>query len=108
MKSFARFGVSTVMQERKTHSKCLQFKVVNSFEANLSCQRRLLNQEISIKYKTIRTLNNKTTSIKNTLPNEMSFLDYVHVVTKFLVSNDKIRPSSKFSKTMVRNFIISF
>ena len=44
---------------------------------------------MSIKYETIRALNNKITSVKNNLYNEMSFMDYVHVVTKFLVSNDK-------------------
>ena len=42
-----------------------------------------------IKYKTIRALNNKITSMKKNLYNEMSFIDYVHVITKFLVSNDK-------------------
>ena len=40
--------------------KSLQFKVANkrleSSEAYLSWQRRLLNQELSTKYKTIRTL----------------------------------------------------
>ena len=73
--------------------KFLQFKVANkrleSSEAYLNCQRRLLNQEMPIKYKTIRTLNNKITSMKNDLYNEMIFIDYVHVITKFLVSNDK-------------------
>ena len=44
---------------------------------------------MSIKYKTIRALNNKITSMKNHLYNEMSFIDYVHVIAKFLVSNDK-------------------
>ena len=73
--------------------KFLQFKVANkrleSSEAYLNCQRRLLNLEMPIKYKTIRTLNNKITSMKNDLYNEMIFIDYVHVITKFLVSNDK-------------------
>ena len=73
--------------------KFLQFKVANkrleSSEAYLNCQRRLLNQEMPIKYKTIRTRNNKITSMKNDLYNEMIFIDYVHVITKFLVSNDK-------------------
>ena len=73
--------------------KFLQFKVANkrleSSEAYLNCQRRLLNQEMPIKYKTIRTLNNKITSMKNDLYNEMIFIDHVHVITKFLVSNDK-------------------
>ena len=27
--------------------------------------------------------------MKNNLQNEMSFIDYVHVITKFLVSNEK-------------------
>ena len=73
--------------------KFLQFKVANkrleSSEAYLNCQRRLLNLEMPIKYKTIRTLNNKITSMKNDLYNEMIFIDSVHVITKFLVSNDK-------------------
>ena len=62
----------------------LQFKVANklleSSESYLSCQRRLLNQEIPIKHKTIRTLYNKITSMKNSLHNEMSFIDYVHAL----------------------------
>ena len=73
--------------------KFLQFKVANkrleSSEAYLNCQRRLLNQEMYIKYKSIWALNNKITSMKNNLYSEMSFIDYVHVITKFLVSNDK-------------------
>ena len=44
---------------------------------------------MSIKYKSIQALNNKITSMKNDLYSEMSFIDYVHVITKFLVSNDK-------------------
>ena len=80
-------------KKEKLIPKFLQFKVTNkrleSSEAYLSCQRRLLNQEMSIKYKSIRALNNKITSMKNNLYSEMSFIDYVHVITKFLVSNDK-------------------
>ena len=80
-------------KKEKLVPKFLQFQVANkrlgSSGAYLSCQRRLLNQEMSIKYKTIRVLNNKITSVKNNLYNEMSFIDYVHIVTKFLVSNDK-------------------
>ena len=80
-------------KKEKLIPKFLQFKVANkrleSFEAYLSCQRRLLKQEMSIKYKTIWALNNKITSIKNNLYNEMSFIDYVHVISKFWVPNDK-------------------
>ena len=47
------------------------------------------NEPESIKYKTIRTINNKITSMKNNLHNETSFIDYVHLITKLLVSNDQ-------------------
>ena len=80
-------------KKKKLIPKILQFKVANKrlelSEAYLSCQRHLLNQKISIKYKTIWILYNKITSIKNSLHNEMTFIDYVHVVTKFLVLNNK-------------------
>ena len=80
-------------KKEKLMPKFLQFKVANkwleSSEAYLSCQRRLLTQEISIKYKTFRTLYNKITSMKNSLHNEMSFIDYVHFVIKVSVLNDK-------------------
>ena len=80
-------------KKEKLIPKFLQFKVANkqleSSEAYLSYQRRLLNQEMSIKYKSIRALNNKITSMKNNLYNKMSFIDYVHVITKLLVSNDR-------------------
>ena len=80
-------------KKEKLIPKFLQFKVANKrlepSEAFLSCQRRLLNQEMSIKCKTIRAINTKITSMKKNLYNEMSFIDYLHVVTKCLVSNDK-------------------
>ena len=80
-------------KKEKLIPKFLQFKVANkrleSSEAYLSCQRRLLNQEISFEYKTIWTFYNKITSMKNSLHIEMSFIDYVHVVTNFLVLNEK-------------------
>ena len=80
-------------KKEKLIPKFLQFKVGNkrleSSQVYLSCQRRLLNQEMSIKYRSIRALNNKIRSMKNNLYSEMSFIDYVHVITKFLVSNDK-------------------
>ena len=70
-------------KKEKLIPKFLQFKVANklleSSEAYLSCQRRLLNQEMSIKNKTM----------KNNLYNEISFIDYMHVITKCLVFNDK-------------------
>ena len=79
-------------KKEKLIPKFLQFKVVNKrlepYKAYRCCQRRLLNQEISIKYKTIWTLYKQIASMKNNLHNKMSFIDYMHVVTKFLVLND--------------------
>ena len=79
-------------RKRKLIPKFLQFKEANkgleSSGAHLSCQSRLLNQGMSIKYKPIRSLNNKIISMKNNLYSKISFIDYVHVITKFLVSND--------------------
>ena len=67
----------------------LQFKVANkrleSSEAYLSCQRRLLNQEMSIKYKTIRALNNKITSLI-IIPQT-----WVHNKDNFINNSDKKR-----------------
>ena len=99
-------------KKEKLIPKFLQFKVANkrleSFEAYLSCRRRLLNQEMSIKYITIRALNNKIISMKNNLHNEMSFIDYVHVITKFLVSNDKNSYKIRKNKgTKVHNLFLN-
>ena len=83
-------------KKEKLIPKFLQVKIANkrleSFEAFLNCQRRLLNQEISTKYKTVWTLYNKITSMKNSLHSEKIFIDYVHVVTKFFMLNDKDIP----------------
>ena len=80
-------------KKEKLILKFLQFKVANkrleSSEADLTCQRRLLNHEMSIKCKSVRALNNKITTMKNNLYSEMSFIDHVHVITKFLVPNNK-------------------
>ena len=51
--------------------------------------KALLNQEKYIKYQDIQTIYNKITSMKNSLQSAVSFMDYVHVVTAFLVLNDK-------------------
>ena len=99
-------------KKEKLIPKFLQFKVANkrleSFEAYLSCRRRLLNQEMSIKYITIRALNNKIICMKNNLLNEMSFIDYVHVITKFLESNDKNSYKIRKNKgTKVHNLFLN-
>ena len=76
-------------KKEKLIPKFLQFKVANkrleSSEAYLSCQRRLLNQEMSIKYKTIRALNNKITSLI-IIPQT-----WVHNKDNFINNSDKKR-----------------
>ena len=74
-------------KKEKPIRKFLQFKAANkrfkSSEANLSFQRRFLNQEISIKHKIFQTLNKAIISMKNNSPNKMSLTDYVDVLQNF-------------------------
>ena len=87
------------MQERKTYSKILKVgnKRLDSSEAYLGCQGHcLVNQEICI------TCYNKITSTKNSLLNEMSFTEYVHVFIKFSVLNNNI---SKILKSQGRKLL---
>ena len=79
-------------KKEKLIPKFLQFKEANkrleSSEAYLSFHRPLLNQEISIKYIKLFGLFNIVFT-KNSFHSEMSFLDYLHFVTKFLLLIDK-------------------
>ena len=61
---------------------------------------------MSIKYESIRALNNKITSMKNDLYSEMSFIDYVMLLQNFWCL--MIRTITKFTRTRVRNFTIFF
>ena len=68
--------------------KFLQFKVSNkqlrASKAYISCQKRLLNQEIDNKQKAIKSLQQKVIDVKN-----RCYIDWVHVCNTFLVSNNK-------------------
>ena len=81
--------------------KFLQFKVSNkqlrASRAYISCQKRLLNQEINNKQKAVKSIQQKVTEVKNSLNCKMSYIDYVHVCNTFLVSNNK--NISKVKKT---------
>ena len=74
-------------KKEKRILKFLQFNVatkrLESSEAYLSCQSCLWNQEITIKYKAIETLNNKIVSMKNNLHKEMGFIDHAHIFKNF-------------------------
>ena len=73
--------------------KFLRFKLANrqlsSSHAYNICQKRLLNEEISNKHKTVRTLAFSLTSLKNELKCVLNIIDFVHITTVFLTSNNK-------------------
>ena len=73
--------------------KFLQFKVSNkqlrASKAYISCQKRLLNQEVNNKQKAVKILQEKVIEVKNSLNCKMSYIDYVHVCNTFLVCNNK-------------------
>ena len=73
--------------------KFLQFKVSNkqlrASKAYISCQKRLLNQEVNNKQKAVKILQEKVIEVKNSLNCKMSYIDYIHVCNTFLVSNNK-------------------
>ena len=81
--------------------KLLQFKVSNkqlrASKTHISCQKRLLNQEINNKQKAVQLLQQKVIEVKNSLNCKMRYIDYLHICDTFLVSNNK--SISKFKET---------
>ena len=73
--------------------KFLQFKVSNrqlrALKAYISCQKRLLNQEINNKQKAVKSHQQKVIEVKKSLNCKMSYIDYVYVSNTSLVSNNK-------------------
>ena len=64
-------------------------KQLRASKAYISCQKRVLNQEINNKQKAAKSIQQKVTEVKNSLNCKMSYIDYVHVCNTFLVSNNK-------------------
>ena len=83
--------------------KFLQFKVSNkqlrASKAYISCQKRLLNQEINNKQKAVKSIQQKVTEVKNSLNCKMSYIDYVHVCNTFLT-----KTFLKLKKYKTRNY----
>ena len=73
--------------------KFLRFKLANrqlsSSRAYNICQKRLLNEEISNKHKLVRTLAFNLTSLEKNLKCVLNIIDFVHITTVFLTSNNK-------------------
>ena len=53
------------------------------------CQKKLLNQEISNKYKRVRNLNLELIHLKDSLRYDLNFIDLIHITTVFLTSNNR-------------------
>ena len=78
----------------------LKFKLANrqlltSNPYNI-CQKKLLNQEISNKYKRVRNLNLELIHLKDSLRYDLNFIDLIHITAVFLTSNN--RYNSKIRK----------
>ena len=73
--------------------KFLKFKVANrqllTSNAYNICQKKLRNQEISNKHKVVRSLNLKLVCLKDSIKYVMNFIDFVHITTVFLASNNR-------------------
>ena len=73
--------------------KSLHFKVSNKqlqpSAAHITCQKRLLNQEILNKQKAVKLPKPILETVKRNLNAKINYIDYVHLCTIFLVSNDK-------------------
>ena len=84
---------STVFRNNNVIPKFLHFKVSNrqlrSSAAYITCQKRLLNQEILNKQKAVKSLKPMLETINKNLNAKMNCIDYIHVCTIFLVSSDK-------------------
>ena len=80
-------------RKNSVFSKFLQFKVsikqLRISKAYISCQKRLLKQEVNNKQKAVKILQEKVIEVMNSLICKMTFIDYVHVCNTFLVSNKK-------------------
>ena len=81
------------MQESKCYSEFLKFKLTNrqllTSNAYNICQKKLLNQEISNKYKLVGNLTLELVHLKDSLRYNLNFIDFIHITTSFLASNNK-------------------
>ena len=77
----------------------LRFKASNrslkSLDAYRQCQIRLLKEEISNKKSIIRQRQSELVLLKNHLKASMNVIDYAHICSIFLISNDKILTKQK-------------
>ena len=62
----------------------LQFKIsdkqVRASKAYISCQKRLINQEVNNKQKAVKILQEKVIEVKNSLDCKINYIDYVNAI----------------------------
>ena len=80
-------------RKNSVFQKLLQFKVsdkqLRASKAYISGQKRLLNQEINNKQKSVKSLQQRVIEVKISLNCKMRCMDYIHVCNASLVSNNK-------------------
>lgn len=74
--------------------KFVRFKVTNSAlrssKAYRDCQLKLLKQELTNKKSARRTAGNQLKQLKEELVRKLSLVDFTHIISLFLKSNDAI------------------
>ena len=91
----AQFNLEFLQTFKKDNviPKFLRFELANrhlsSSHAYNICQKRLLNEEISNKHTTVPTLAFNLISLKNELKCVLNIMNFVHITTVFLTSNNK-------------------
>ena len=81
-------------------------KQLRASKTYISCQKRLLNQEVNNKQKAVKILQEKVIEVKNSLNCKMNCVDYANVCNMFLVSNKE--KETKLKKHKTRNYAIYF
>ena len=93
-KSGIRLEFFEVLFRKYLTPKFLRFIVSNRSlklsDAYRQCQIRLLREEISKKKSIIRQRQSELVLLKNHLKASMNVIDYAHICSIFLISNDKI------------------
>ena len=65
---------------KQSFHQAIYLKLVNdrALKTYISCQKRLLNQEVNNKQKAVKILQEKVSEVKNILNCKISYIDYGH------------------------------
>ena len=83
-----------VCKSQNVISIFLKFKLANRqlLTSNVYniCQKKLIYQEISNKCKLVRNVNLELVHSKDSFKYDLNYIDFIHITTVFLASNNKI------------------